>query len=129
MFHVPHQYRIRKGLMGSDDSYGNNGAFLIPPKIPGRELWIIASDGYEFEHVSVHAANARNKQFIPCWEEMCYIKDLFWDAEDAVMQLHPPRSTWVNTHAYTLHLWRPLAAAIPLPPDLLVGIRGLEVHP
>ena len=29
-FHVPNQYRIKSGLYGSDESYGNNGAFFVP---------------------------------------------------------------------------------------------------
>ena len=37
-------------------------------------------------------------------------------------RIHPPRSDYVNTHAFCLHLWRPtdLGAAIPLPPRILV---------
>lgn len=135
MFHVPEQYRITTATfayrhsMASDASYGQNGAFFLPPKIPGRELWVIASDGTKepdippWEHVSVHAANSRNKLFMPCWEEMCYVKNCFWDAEDTVMQLHPPESTWINCHPTTLHLWRPVTERIPLPPGILVGIR------
>lgn len=80
-----------------------------------------------WEHISVHAANRTNKLFIPTWQEMCWIKDQFWDDEDTVMQLHPPQSTWVNTHAATLHLWRPIGQTIPLPPSILVGIKGLQL--
>lgn len=126
MFHVPNDYRILNGPMGSTDAHGNNGAFFLPPKITGRELWVIASDGLEWDHVSAHVANRSNKLFMPTWDEMCYIKGLFWDAEDAVMQLHPPQSQWVNTHPTTLHLWRPQDATIPLPPDILVGLRSLN---
>jgi hypothetical protein len=38
------------------------------------------------------------------------------------MQLHPPRSIWVNTHNFCLHLWRPWreTGAILLPPQLAV---------
>ena len=51
MFHVPEEYRLRTGAMGSDESYGNNGYFIIPHK--GLILWTIASDGIGWEHVSV----------------------------------------------------------------------------
>jgi hypothetical protein len=60
----------------------------------------------------------------PTWGEMDQVVQLFWDAEDAVMQLHPPRSTWVNHHPHCLHLWRPTEAAIPLPPPIFVGPAG-----
>jgi hypothetical protein len=55
------------------------------------------------------------------WEEMCFIKDCFWDKEDAVMQVHPPESDYVSTHDYCLHLWRPVNQSIPLPPSIAVG--------
>ena len=128
MFVVPEDYRIRTGPLGSTSAYGNNGAFRIPPKIAGRELWVIASDGLFWEHVSVHASNARNKLFIPCWDEMCYVKSLFWGAEDVVMQLHPASAEYVNMHQATLHLWRPIGQVIPTPPSILVGFKGVSLN-
>lgn len=121
MFHVPERYRILDGPRGSSSAYGNNGAFRPQALIPGRELWIIASDGMSWEHVSVHAANAHNKSFVPCWDEMCYVKEVFWDPEDVVMQLHPARSEYVNAHPAVLHLWRPIGQEIPTPHSSLVG--------
>jgi hypothetical protein len=59
---------------------------------------------------------------------MCYVKSLFWDDEEAVMQLHPPKSEWVNNHPYALHLWRPIGATIPLPPSVLVGKKDMNVN-
>jgi hypothetical protein len=56
----------------------------------------------------------------PFWKEMCFVKDLFWDAEEPVMQLHPAKSTWVNNHNYCLHLWRPTGEELPLPPEIAV---------
>lgn len=43
-FHVPEKFRLMKPHpMGSDDSYGNNGAFVIaikdPKKKHARRLW------------------------------------------------------------------------------------------
>ena len=58
---------------------------------------------------------------------MCFIKDLFWDVEEAVMQLHPPRSKWINNHVYCLHMWRPNKVEIPLPPEVAVGIKGVQL--
>ena len=123
MFHVPELSRLREGPMHSTSHAGNNGAFLLLSKTTEHDLWIIASDGLGWEHVSVHAANARNKLFVPCWHDMCYLKDVFWDQEDVVMQLHPRSSEYVNMHASTLHLWRPIGQEIPTPHSILVGLR------
>ena len=71
-----------------------------------------------WEHVSVSTAVR-----CPTWEEMCHVKEIFWDPEDVVIQLHPPRSEWVNCHPYTLHLWRPIGIVLPRPPALTVGPR------
>jgi hypothetical protein len=119
MFHVPNESRIRRGRLASDERDGNNGAFAVKRK--GVELFIVASDGapdlgINWEHVSVSLTYR-----CPTWEEMCYVKSIFWDAEDAVMQLHPRESRYVNHHPYCLHLWRPTDCAIPEPPMVAVG--------
>lgn len=82
-----------------------------------RRLNVIFSGGDEcgWEHVSV-STPVRT----PTWEEMCFVKSLFWDDEDCVMQLHPPRSSYVNNHPYCLHLWRPVSVEIPTPHTVLV---------
>ncbi|MCA1552582.1 hypothetical protein I6F36_38325 [Bradyrhizobium sp. BRP19] len=109
--------RIRRGRYGSDESYGLTGAFVIQgPR--GAELRIMSSSGDGWEHVSVSISWR-----CPNWEEMAYVKSLFWDEEECVMQLHPPRSQYVNCHPYCLHLWRPLAEAIPMPDPIMVGPR------
>ena len=124
-FHVPDKYRVRSGAYGSDPSIGNNGAFFIPSR-PGRiPFQVIASDGAmpggeAWEHVSVSLPDR-----CPTWEEMCRIKSIFWDDEDCVMQLHPPRSQWINNHRFCLHLWRPVSSPIPTPPSIMVGVRDV----
>ena len=111
-------YRITNGLYRSSNSDGNNGAFLIPgPR--SIKLVVIASDGSGWEHVSIHRLNKNN---CPYWDEMCYIKDLFWQPEETVIQYHPPKSQYVNMHPTTLHLWKPINIEIPIPPSILVGI-------
>lgn len=124
-FHVPEKHRIKSGPYGSDASFGNNGAFFIPAMLVGARgapVTVIASDEFGWDHVSASFPNR-----CPSWEEMCALVAIFWDAEDAVMQLHPPRSEWINNHPYCLHLWRPTGGeAIPLPPSLLVGFKELN---
>lgn len=116
-FRVPERLRVINGPMASDLRFGNNGLFILPA-LPGRtqKLRCIASDGAGWEHVSVSLPNR-----CPSWDEMNYVKDIFWSEDDAVMQLHPPRSDYVNNHPFCLHLWRPIGTSIPLPDSLLVG--------
>ena len=101
--------------MASDSSFGNNGCFVIESIKKGRTLYVIASNGMGWEHVSVHVLDGK-EQRTPTWREMCFIKDLFWDGEDVVIQYHPMKSEYVNNHPFTLHLWRPTELMIPRPP-------------
>jgi hypothetical protein len=91
----------------------------------GLKLLILADDGAltGWEHVSVSSARRA-----PNWQEMCFVKDLFWEKAEAVMQLHPPEADYINNHPNTLHLWKGLSAKIPLPPSSLVGYKELNPH-
>jgi hypothetical protein len=115
------RYRVKSGMMMSDASCGFNGAFFIPYwKDPTLVFKVVCSDGSGWEHVSISLPKR-----CPSWDEMCWLKSLFWDDEEAVMQLHPPKSTWVNNVRTCLHLWRPTESPIPLPTEMLVGIKEL----
>lgn len=118
---VPNQYRIRQGPLASNDSYGNNGAFKIPKG--KKKIAVIASDGMGWGHVSV---SLRHR--CPTWEEMCFIKDLFWDPEETVIQFHPPKSKYINNHRYGLHMWRPIETLIQLPLEFMIGLKGLRLY-
>jgi hypothetical protein len=124
------KYRMKNvGRWSSDESCGNNGAFQLPilkaadgsihfgdHKHCHCSLRLVVSDGEGWDHVSVSLENR-----CPSWAEMCFVKDLFFGAEECVMQLHPPRSQYVNYHPNCLHLWRPYNRSIPLPPSIFVG--------
>lgn len=120
MFHVPNDARVRHGPMKSDAAYGNNGAFIVPSVEPGWKLWIIASDGAGWEHVSVCVRNEHQSR-LPTWKEMVQAKHMFWDDEDVAVQYHPRQSQYVNTHPHVLHLWRAIDQEFPTPPSELVG--------
>jgi hypothetical protein len=134
MFRVPEHFRLKKGPMASDFTYGRNGAFVFPSNIAGRNLVVIASDGKDWdaagldgipwEHVSVHCFQGK-RQFTPTWKEMCFVKDTFWESDDVVIQFHPRESDYVNNHANTLHLWRPVGVEIPTPPAITVGVKEM----
>lgn len=64
-------------------------------------VWSRDEDG--LEHVSV---SPRHKYRIPSWDDMCYLKDIFFDDEEEVYQIHPPKSQYVNVMQNCLHLWK-----------------------
>lgn len=121
-FRVPEKHRVREGRLASDERFGRNGAFDVPLR-RGQRVFVIASDQMGWEHVSVS-----RRDRAPLWEEMCEIKDLFWEPEDCVVQFHPPHSEYVNNHPRCLHLWRPTGGiVIPMPMSYLVGFKDTGV--
>jgi hypothetical protein len=126
MFDVPERFRVTDGLLASTHADGNNGAFMIVSaaadtikyKLP---LAVIASDQMGWEHVSVSLPHR-----CPTWEEMCFIKDIFWGADDFVVQMHPARKDYINNHPYCLHLWRKAGTNnfCQKPPNIMVGLPG-----
>lgn len=113
MFKCPEKYRLTKGAFRTSEKDGNNGAFIVP--VPDGHFQVIASDGDEWEHVSVTKFVKFTDTFIesqmlrtitPSWDEMCLIKGMFWEPGDLVVQYHPPASEYVNIHENVLHLWR-----------------------
>ena len=83
-------------------------------------LCIIVSWGEGWDHVSIHCLQEDKQQFTPFWEDMCYIKNLFFKPSETVMQYHPPSDVYVNNHKHVLHLWRPQETEIILPPINMV---------
>jgi hypothetical protein len=122
--HVPltlQANRIRDGQYGSDESFHLAGAFRLMYPGPPSAMLVVMSSGTgpecdDWEHVSVSADKR-----CPTWDEMCWVKDLFWNKHEAVMQLHPAESQYVNFHPHCLHMWRPLKMTIPTPPMIMVG--------
>ena len=87
---------------------------------PTCELIVIASWGGGWDHVSARAVDRHGGSRTPTWDEMCFIKDLFWNPDECVMQLHPPKANYKNVHPNVLHLWRPQTLVIPQPPRIMV---------
>ena len=104
---------------GTTPEDGFNGAFAIV--INGMKVKIIASDQEGWQHVSVSLHDQPN--MTPSWSIMNLVKGLFWNDDEAVMQLHPPKSDYINNHPGCLHLWRPLNEKIPMPPWQMVGVK------
>lgn len=104
---APHPYGTKEG-----DQFG-----LFRIIIAGRRsLKVMAVDSEEtgWEHVSVSLLDEPRK--CPSWDEMCLVKNSFWDAQDCVIQFHPPQKDYVNQHVGVLHLWRCVNTEFPMPP-------------
>jgi hypothetical protein len=98
------------------------------PKIKGYLICVIASDGLGWDHVSVslqdHRIPKKPKAVERCpnWEEMCFVKDIFFEESETVIQYHPPKESYVNTHPFCLHLWKNQNIDIEVPERILVGV-------
>lgn len=115
--------KLRAARTQGHPSWGAYGAFQIMGPC-GESLRIVASAAAPddtmsqgWEHVSVST-----KRRPPNWQEMCFVKDLFWEDEEAVLQFHPPKSQYVNNHPHCLHLWRHKDGHA-LPPSIMVGVK------
>lgn len=106
----------------SDETYGFNGMFRFP--LAGNTIRCIASDGMGWQHVSV---SVEYDDRCPRWEVMCFVKELFWEPEDWVVQFHPAKAEYVNCHPGCLHLWKSLDQPFPTPQSIMVGPKNLKL--
>lgn len=98
----------------SDD--GGRGRIIFG-KLDASVIW---SNGAGWDHVSI---SPYKRHYMPSWNEMCKLKDMFFYPEETVLQYHPAQSQYVNQLGNCLHLWRPQRYEIPLPPPILVGVQ------
>lgn len=82
---------------------------------------IIVSTGAGWEHVSVSPDKMR---IIPSWDDMCKLKEMFFNEDEAVIQIHPPKADYANNMPNCLHLWRCTYKDMVLPPRILVGVTS-----
>ena len=89
-----------------------------------KEMTVIWSFAGGWEHVSIDGKNR-----MPTWEEMCQLKDMFFDDTECCVEYHPPKSEYVNNVNYCLHIWKPIekySGKLPIPPSIFVGLKGVE---
>ena len=103
-----HIYGIKKvTLPGATDLKETYGAALDLYDFKGTVIFGFDEEGWE--HVSVSHANKRK---LPTWEDMCRIKDLFWNKDEMAVQFHPGEKEYIHgvgpwKDSNVLHLWRP----------------------
>lgn len=119
------RYRIRRGEFASSAQDRCNGVFVIPGTKGRAALQVIVSDGTapvekDWEHASVSLVSKKEPRRCPTWEEMCFVKDLFWGDDECVVQYHVPAEDHQNLHEYVLHLWKRSDCEFIRPPGYLV---------
>ena len=90
-------------------------------KYTGKWLNFIFSYQMGWEHLSVSMPSRT-----PTWDQMCVMKDIFWNKNEACVEYHPREEDYVNNHKHCLHIWRPTHEPLPIPPSILVGFRSEE---
>jgi len=112
----PDQYRVSPKGWESPNGV-NYGCFEVHHN--GNKMGVISSgSGPEcagWEHVSVSL-----KDRTPTWEEMCFIKDLFWSESETVVQYHVQSDKHINTHPFCLHMWKCIDKEFPMPEAWMV---------
>lgn len=120
------RFRVVHGELASGPGT-NWGCFAVNYR--NRVCLNVISSGsdseYGWEHVSVSVSG---EQRLPTWDEMAFVKELFWDDEETVLQFHPKRSEYVNYHKYVLHMWRKNGVDHETPPAILVGPKPQVVE-
>jgi len=100
--------------VSSDGGYGE----LHMPGWTGSVIW---SCGCGWEHVSVSPYKHR---ITPEWDDMCIIKDIFFENSEWAVQFPPAKEEYINNMPNCLHLWRPINEKLPIPPSVLTGVRN-----
>lgn len=90
-------------------------------RINNKWLNFIFSYQMGWEHLSVSMPSKT-----PSWDQMCMMKDVFWNKDEACVQYHPKEEDYVNMHPHCLHIWKPIEQELPTPPHLLVGFKNEE---
>lgn len=80
----------------------HGGLIKLPDCGTCTVMWGYNEAGYE--HVSV---SPKHKYKIPSWDDMAYMKDVFFNDEEEAYQIMPKHSEYVNLKDNCLHLWRP----------------------
>ena len=86
-------------------------------RLVGSVVW---SFGGGWDHVSIAPYSLR---YTPSWDDMCKVKDMFFNDNETVVQYHPAKNEYVNNIPNCLHLWRPQNVEMPVPPSVMVGMR------
>lgn len=91
------------------------GVFEMPSPIDRAPMFIIASAGEGWDHVSISRKNRAPNQ-----AELSHVHRLFFQPGEVAVQYFVPQREHVNIHENCLHLWRAQTRPIPMPPRAFV---------
>jgi len=112
-------FRVIRGAFATNKAHGNNGHFFIPYN--SKYLLCIVSDGAGWEHVSFRIVNKKNtRSWIGDYRAMKFVKEMFWEDTECVVQYFPPKKDHINMHDNVLHLWKPTDQELPMPKKVMV---------
>lgn len=137
---LPQQFKTQGSPKKAD------GKYVIPHiKIDDYLFLVLASTGLGWDHVSITIwKNTYKKTRIdrktiktetipvnvercPTWEEMCFIKELFFEPTECAVQYHPPMADYISNHKWCLHIFKPQEMLLPMPPSVMVGLKNEEL--
>lgn len=95
---------------------GGRGIIHMPRWV-GSVVW---SNSGGWDHVSIAPAK---RNIMPSWDDMCLLKNLFFNEDEVVIQYHPAKKDYVNNLSNCLHLWKPTEETLPVPNSLMVGLK------
>lgn len=109
---VLEQGRVRTGAWASQPG-SRYGAFILQcPQTGGTLRAIGVANALGWDHVSV-SLNDR----CPTWDEMSWVKGLFFGDGECAVQFHTTEAERINLHPFCLHLWRRVDKDFPMPPQ------------
>lgn len=91
---------VEKFIVSNDSTVAFGGDYY--DTLNNKRLNFVFSVQEGWEHLSVSMPSKT-----PTWEQMCMMKDIFWEEEEECLEYHPRKSEYVNIHNHCLHIWRP----------------------
>lgn len=107
-------------LRNKNETEFNLAGTCIDPAT-NKQMFFKFTRNMGWEHLSVSLPHR-----CPTWEQMCFMKDQFWNDDEVCFQLHPKKEDYVNNHNYCLHIWRNIETEIITPPRIMVGVKDVS---
>ena len=115
------EIKSTRNLFIEDENPNDGFCGYYYDSINNKRLTFIFSYQLGWEHLSVSMPSKT-----PSWDQMCRMKDIFWNKDEVCVEYHPKEEDYVNMHPHCLHIWRPIEEYLPTPPHLLVGFTDDE---